>query len=105
MSTPRPAMLVETVTAPRVAGPGDDRGFRLLVARVEDVMRDGSARLSRSDSSTLAVPTRTGRPVACSREISSTTAASFSALVGNTASGSSSRATGRFVGMVSTSSS
>ena len=57
-------------------------------------------RLSRSDSSTLAVPDqdRASRRVQPARS-RPMTAASFSALVGNTASGSSTRTTGRFVGM------
>ncbi len=40
MSVPRPAMLVEMVTAPGRAGPGDDRGLELVVLGVEDLARD-----------------------------------------------------------------
>ena len=78
MSTPRPAMLVEMVTAPRsparatiAASASSFRAFRTWWAM------PWSCRLSDSDSCTLAVPTSTGRPVACVARISSMTAASF----------------------------
>ena len=56
------------------AGPGDDLRFVRILARVQHVVRHAaavSARDSSSDSRTLAVPTRIGRPVACTGAISS----------------------------------
>ena len=84
MSTPRPAMLVEIVTAPCsparamiAASASSFRAFNTLCGMCP------SRPLRRSDSSTLDVPTSTGRPVACVRWISSTTARSFSLTPGN----------------------
>ena len=43
MSTPRPAMFVATVTAPRRPGLRDDHRFLLVVLRVQDVVLDPAA--------------------------------------------------------------
>ena len=40
MSTPRPAMLVATVTAAELAGLGDDLGFPLVLLGVQHLVRD-----------------------------------------------------------------
>ena len=81
-------MLVEMVTAPRsparamiAASASSLRAFSTLWAM------SASWRLSSSDSCTLAVPTSTGRPLACTARISATTAASFAAFVSKTSSG------------------
>ena len=56
-----------------------------------------SAAASSSDSPTLAVPTRTGRPAAWTRAISATRAARFASRCVNTTSGWSTRIIGRWV--------
>ena len=77
MSTPRPAMLVATVTAPGLPGLRDDRAFALVVLRVQNLMLDAGGakaprRKSRSSRSrsfpkapaglSSAVPSRRGPP-------------------------------------------
>ena len=57
-----------------------------------------SAAASSSDSPTLAVPTSTGRPAACTRAISATRAARFASGCVKTTSGWSVRTIGRWVG-------
>ena len=59
---------------------------------------------SRSDVSTDAVPTSTGRPAVCSPLISSITASNFACSVRNTKSAWSSRTISRLVGITTTSS-
>ncbi len=85
MSVPRPAMLVEIVTALKPARLRDDLGLALMILRVEHVMLDagllelGSA--TRSDFSIDTVPTSTGCPFSLHSTISSMTASNFSSSV------------------------
>ena len=55
---------------------------------------------STSDSETLAVPTRTGRPLAWARAISSSRAVRLASWWVKTTSGSSTRTAGRWVGTI-----
>ena len=79
MSVPRPAMLVEMVTAPSAPASATIAASALVVLRVEHLVRDPARRssaASRSESATLAVPTSTGRPVWLAARISASSAAS-----------------------------
>ena len=101
MSVPRPAMFVEIVTAPGMPAlatiTASRASWRALSTR-HLTRRARSARTSASDSATLAVPTRTGRPVACTRAISSERAFILAPRSVKTRSGSSTRLHGRFGG-------
>ena len=77
MSVPRPAMLVATVTAPgrpAMATTCASRACCLALRTSCGMPTFCSERDSRSDFSTLVVPTRTGWPLAWRSEMSSTTA-------------------------------
>ena len=84
MSTPRPAMLVATVTRAEPAGLGDDLGLTGVLLGVEHLVRRcraGRAAATRySLFSTLTVPTSTGWPVSWRSAMSSTTASNFAVL-------------------------
>ncbi len=83
-------MFVEIVTAPGApaeammrASASSFRAFSTSHRTPDETSRAAS----RSDSSTLTVPTRIGRPVAWAVRISSTTAASFASREAKTRSG------------------
>ena len=106
MSVPRPAMLVEIVTAPKrpawatiSASRWCCLAFRTLCLRPCFL----SFFESISEVSIEIVPTRTGWPLSLRSRISSTTALNFSRLVLKTTSARSFRIIGRFVGMTTTS--
>ena len=73
---PRPAMFVAIVTAPERPAWATTSASRLVELGVQHVVLD-AAPLQQSDSisetSTLIVPTRIGRPFSCSSAISSIT--------------------------------
>ena len=90
MSVPRPAMLVEIVTAPgrpacrtMAASASSCRALRTWCG----MLACSSVRLSVSDSTTLAVPTSTGLPASCASRMRAARAACFSARVVHTTSG------------------
>ena len=107
ISVPRPAMLVAMVTAfflPACATISASFSWffafsTLCFTPVRSSMPD-----SRSDFSTDTVPTSTGRPVACTRLISSTTARNLPGSVAYITSFMSSRTIGLLVGICTTSS-
>ena len=84
MSVPRPAMLVEMVTAPgapaRATTAASSSSF-LALRTSQGTPAAPRAAASSSDSLTLAVPTRTGRPAAWTPAISRTRAAELGLLV------------------------
>ncbi len=87
-------MFVEMVTAPGTPALDTMRASRASwrAFRTRHLTpRARSARNSDSDSATLAVPTRTGRPVPWARAISSTRADVFASRLVKTTSGSSTR--------------
>ncbi len=84
MSVPRPAMLVAMVTEPmRPASATISASILwcLAFSTLWFMPRRRSSRLSSSLTSTVVVPTSTGRPSLCSRSTSSTMALYFSFLV------------------------
>ena len=89
MSVPRPAMLVAIVTAP--GSPAREmicasRSCCFAFSTSWPMPRLRSIFESRSDVSTDAVPTSTGRPDCCNPPISSITASNFACSVRNTKS-------------------
>jgi hypothetical protein len=70
MSTPRPAMLVATVTRPFLPASRDYLAFALVVFGVEYLVRDALALFKKAESSSFfsieTVPTKTGWPFWCS---------------------------------------
>ena len=101
MSVPRPAMLVEMVTAPGLPARATRRASAASFLAFSTSQATPSARsrpARRSDSATVRVPTSIGRPSACTRRISSTTARSLASRCVKTTSGRSTRIIGRCVG-------
>ena len=110
ISVPRPAMLVAIVTAPLrpdCATISDSRSTFSGLALSNSYGMPSSSRSSAicSERSTEVVPTSTGRPFLCMREISLRTAFHLPVSERKTTSVESSRETGRFVGTTATSSS
>ena len=85
MSVPRPAIWVDTVTAPSLPASAMTRGLLGVVLRVEHHRRARRALTSRScsssDSATSRVPTSTGWPVACTSVMCSMIASFLAAAV------------------------
>ena len=107
ISVPRPAMLVAIVTAPAKPASATtcaSRACCFAFSTLCGICFCFSILLNNSDTSTLVVPTRQGRPLLRNSSIFSITALYFSRLVLKIMSCSSNRIAVTLVGMVTTSS-